>query len=103
MGQLICFFGVGVLITLLHIFKLFLMEEDYKFFEILGYYLKATLILNIVLILLVLIIKQYFIWNEELTNGFIINYIVCGSILSLFLPAVYYKVRNIGKKKKDSK
>ena len=101
MEQLICFFGVSILITLLHIFKIFLMEEKYNFFEILGYYLKAAVILNIVLIILVLIIKKYFIWDEELTNGFVINYIVCGSILSLFLPAVYYKVRHIGKK--DSK
>ena len=100
MGQLICFFTVALFITLLHIFKRFLMEEGYDFFEILGYYLKATVILNIVLILLVLIIKRYFIWNEELSNGFIINYIVVGSILSLFLPAIYYKVRHIGKKKK---
>lgn len=101
MEQLICFFGVALLITLLHIFKLFLMEEKYNFFEILGYYLKASVILNIILIILVLIIKNYFIWDEELTSGFVINYIVCGSILSLFLPALYYKVRHIGKK--DSK
>lgn len=101
MEQLICFFCVALLITLLHIFRLFLMEEKYKFFEILGYYLKASVILNIVLIILVLIIENYFIWNEELTRGFVINYIVCGSIISLFLPAFYYKVRHIGKK--DSK
>ena len=94
MGQLICFLGVGLLITILHIFKLFLMEEKYDLFEILGYYLKASLIINITLIILVYCIKEYFIWNKELTNGFIINYIVTGSIFSLFLPAIYYKVRN---------
>lgn len=100
MGQLICFFSVALLITLLHIFKRFLMEEGYDFFEILGYYLKASIILNIVMILLVLIIKGYFMWNEELSNQFVINYVVVGSIISLFLPAIYYKVRNFGKKKK---
>ena len=100
MEQLICIFGVAVVITLLHIFKRFLMEEGYDFFAILGYYLKATVILNIVMVILVLIIKKYFIWNEELTKGFVINYIAVGSILSLFLPALYYKVRNLTKKKK---
>lgn len=100
MGQLICFFGVAVVITLLHIFRRFLMEEGYDFFEILGYYLKATLILNIVLIILTFIIKQYWIWNEDLTNGFIINYIICGSIISFFLPALYYKIRHLKKENK---
>ena len=97
MGQLICFFSVALLITLLHIFKRFLMEEGYPFFEILGYYLKATVIINIIMIILVLIVKHYFIWNEELTNGFIINYIVVGSLIGLFLPSLYYKVRKIRK------
>ena len=99
MGQLICIFAVGLLITLLHIFKRFLMEEGYDFFEILGYYLKATVKLNILMIILVFIIKGYFIWNEELTNGFVINYVVVGSIFSLFLPAFYYKIRHLGKEK----
>ncbi len=99
MGQLICFFSVALLITLLHIFKRFLMEEGYDFFEILGYYLKATVILNILLIILVLIIKRYFVWNEELSNEFVINYVVTGSIISLFLPALYYKIRHLGKRK----
>ena len=93
MGQLICFFGVALVITLLHIFKLFLMEEKYDFFEILGYYLKASIILNIVMIFLVYAVMDYLMWNKELTSGFIINYIGCGSILSLFLPAFYYKNR----------
>ena len=59
MGQLICFFTVAVLITLFHILKLFLMEEGYDFFEILGYYLKATVIINIVMIIIVLIVDFY--------------------------------------------
>ena len=98
MEQLICFFGAGVLITLFHLLKLFLMEEKFDFFEILGYYLKATLILNIVLIIIVFIVKGFLIWNEELTNGFVIKYILLGSFLSLFLPALYYKIRRIKKK-----
>ena len=74
------------------------MEEKYDLFEILVYYFKATFFINIVMILLVLLIKQYFVWNEELSNGFIINYVVIGSIIGLFLPAFYYKLRHIGKK-----
>lgn len=100
MGQLICFFSVAALITILHIFKLFLMEEKYDFFEILGYYLKASLIINFIMIILVLIIKQYFVWNENLSDGFVINYVIAGSIIGLFLPALYYKIRNIKKSKK---
>lgn len=98
MEQLICFLGVAVLITLFHLLKLFLMEEKFDFFEILGYYLKATIILNIVLIIIVFIVKGFLIWNEELTNGFVIKYILLGSFLSLFLPALYYKIRRIKKK-----
>lgn len=99
MEQLICIFGVAVVITLFHLLKIFLMEEKFDFFEILGYYLKATVILNIVLILFVFIVKRYWIWNEELTNGFVIKYIALGSIISLFLPAIYYKVRKIKRNK----
>lgn len=95
MGQLICFFTVAVLITLFHILKLFLMEEGYDFFEILGYYLKATVIINIVMIIIVLIVEKFFIWNEELTSGFVIRYVIIGSILGLFLPKLYYEVRNL--------
>ena len=102
MGQLICFFTVAVLITLFHIFKLFLMEEGYDFFEILGYYLKATVIINIVMIIIVLIVKKFWIWNEELTNSFVIKYIILGSVIGLFLPKLYYEVRNF-KKNKDKK
>ena len=102
MGQLICFFSVAILITLFHIFKLFLMEEGYDFFDILGYYLKATLIINIVMIFIVLIVKQFWIWNEELTNGFVIKYIILGSVLGLFLPRLYYEVRKI-RNNKDKK
>ena len=99
MEQLICIFGVAIVITLLHLLKLFLMEEKFDFFEILGYYLKATIILNIVLVILTFIIKGYLMWNEELTNGFVIKYIVVGSIISLFLPAFYYKMRKIKRNK----
>lgn len=99
MEQLICIFGVALLITLLHLLKIFLMEDKYEFFEILGYYLKATVILNIVLILFVFIVKRYWIWNEELTNSFVIKYIILGSVISLFLPAFYYKVRKLKNKK----
>lgn len=99
MEQLICIFGVAVLITLFHLLKLFLMEDKFDFFEILGYYLKATVILNIILVLLVFIVKKYWMWNEELTNGFVIKYILLGSFISLFLPALYYKVRKIKRNK----
>lgn len=102
MGQLICFFAVAVLITLFHLLKLFLMEEKFEFFEILGYYLKATLIINIVMIFIVLIVKHFWIWNEELTNSFVIKYIILGSVLGLFLPKLYYEVRRL-KKDKDKK
>ncbi len=100
MGQLICFFSVAVLITLFHIFKLFLMEEGYDFFEILGYYLKATVIINIILIIAVLIINKFLIWNKELTNDFIIRYVIVGSLIGLFLPKIYYDVRKLRKKRK---
>jgi hypothetical protein len=100
MGQLICFFSVAVLITLLHIFKIFLMEEKYDFFEILGYYLKATLIINIILIIAVLIINRFWIWNKELSNDFVIRYVIAGSIAGLFLPKIYYDVRKIRRKEK---
>ena len=99
MGQLICFFTVALLITLLHIFKLFLMEEGYDFFEILGYYLKATVIINVLMIIIVLIVKRFWIWNEELTNGFIIKYVLLGSFIGLFLPKLYYEVRHLKKNK----
>ena len=100
MGQLICFFTVAILITLFHIFKRYLMEEGYDFFEILGYYLKATVIINIILIIAVLIINKFWIWNKELTNDFIIRYVVVGSIIGLFLPKLYYEVRKLRKKEK---
>ena len=100
MGQLICFFSVAVLITLFHIFKLFLMEEGYDFFEILGYYLKATVIINIILIIAVLIINKFWIWNKELSNEFVIRYVIAGSIIGLFLPKLYYDVRKLRKKEK---
>ena len=100
MGQLICFFTVAILITLFHIFKLFLMEEGYDFFEILGYYLKATVIINIILIIAVLIINKFWIWNKELSNEFVIRYVIAGSIIGLFLPKLYYDVRKLRKKEK---
>ena len=99
MEQLICFFGVAIVITLFHLLKIFLMEEKFAFFEILGYYLKATLLLNVVLIPFIFLIKGYWIWNEELTCGFVIKYLILGSIISLFLPAFYYKVRKIKRNK----
>ena len=76
------------------------MEEGYDFSEILGYYLKATVILNIILIIAVLIINKFWIWNEELSNDFIIRYVIVGSILGLFLPKLYYDVRKMRKKEK---
>ena len=100
MGQLICFFTVAILITLFHIFKRFLMEEGYDFFEILGYYLKATVIINIILIIAVLIINKFWIWNKELSNEFVIRYVIAGSIIGLFLPKLYYDVRKLRKKEK---
>ena len=100
MEQLTCFLTVAILITLLHLFKIFLMEEKYDLAEILVYYFKATFFINIVMILLVLLIKQYFIWNETLSTGFVINYVVIGSIIGLFLPAFYYKIRHMGEKSK---
>ncbi len=99
MEQLICIFGVAVVITLFHLLKIFLMEDKFDFFEILGYYLKASIILNIILIIFVFIVKGYFIWNKELTGGFVFKYILFGSIISLFLPALYYKVRKIKRNK----
>ena len=98
MEQLICFFGVAVLITLFHLLKLFLMEENFDFYEILGYYLKATLIINIVLILAIFLGEKYWMWNKELSNSFVITYIIFGSILGLFLPALYYHIRKLRKK-----
>ena len=95
MGQIICFLTPAILITLLHIFKLFLMEEGYDFFEILGYYLKATLIINIVMILIVFIKYQVWVWNYDITNSFTIKYILLGSFFGLFLPYLYYKVRTL--------
>ena len=99
MEQLICIFGVAVVITLLHLLKIFLMEEKFDFFEILGYYLKATLILNVVLIIIVFASFNYWMWNEELNSDFVFYYILFGSIISLFLPAFYYKLRKIKKNK----
>ena len=99
MEQLICIFGVAIVITLLHLLKLFLMEEKFDFFEILGYYLKATLIINVVLILSIFFGEKYWIWNVELKNDFVIAYIIIGSILGLFLPALYYKVRKLKRNK----
>ena len=96
--QLICYLIPGILITLFHIFKLFLLEEKYRFFEILSYYLKATIIINIVMIILVLIKTGDFVWNHDITNGFIIKYIVIGSVLGLFLPYCYYEFRIFKKK-----
>lgn len=93
MGHILCFLTPAILITLLHIFKIFLMEDKYNFFEILGYYLKASVIINIVMILIVFIRYQVLVWNYEVTNSFIIKYIILGSFLGLFLPYLYYKIR----------
>ena len=93
MGQLVCFLTPAILITLFHLFKIYLMEEKYDFFEILGYYLKATVIINIVMIIIVLIVKHFWVWNEELTNGFVIKYVLLGSFIGLFLPRLYYELR----------
>ena len=98
MEQLICFFTVAILITLFHLLKLFLMEEKFDFFEILGYYLKATIIINIIIIISIFMINQYWVWNKELTSGFVIEYIIVGSIVGLFLPKLYYEVRRLRKK-----
>jgi len=100
MGQIICFLTPAILITLLHIFKIFLMEDKYDFFEILGYYLKATVIINIVMILIVFIKYQVWVWNYEVTNSFITKYFLLGSFLGLFLPYLYYKIRTIKRKDK---
>ena len=98
MEQLICFFGVAVLITLFHLLKVFLMEEKFDFFEILGYYLKATVIINVVLILAIYCGEKYWMWNKELSGDFVIAYIIIGSFIGLFLPAFYYNVRKLRKK-----
>jgi len=100
MNQLICYFTPALLLTLLHLFKIFLMEEKYNIFEIILYYLKATIIINIVMILIVLILYHIFVWNYDISNQFIIKYIICGTIFSLFLPYIYYRFRNIRLKDK---
>ena len=101
MEQIICYLTPAILITLLHIFKLFLLEEKYRIFEILGYYLKATIIINIFMIIVVLIKNNNFIWNLGIKSGFVIKYVILGSIFGLFLPYIYYQVRVLLKKKAD--
>lgn len=101
MEQIICFLIPAILITLLHIFKLFLLEEKYRPLEIIWYYLKATIIINIFMIIVVLIKNQNFIWNITIKNSFIIKYVILGSIFGLFLPYIYYEVRTLLKKKTD--
>lgn len=71
------------------------MEEKFNIIEILWYYLKATLIINLVMILIVLIIYQVFVWNYDITSQFIIKYVICGTVFSLFLPYIYYNFRRI--------
>ena len=100
MEQLICYLTPGLLITLLHIFKIFLMEDKYNFFEIIWYYLKATIIINIVMILIVLAIYKTWTWDYDITNSFMIKYIIFGSLFGLFLPAIYYKIKVLRRSKK---
>lgn len=99
MEQLICYLTPAILLTLLHIFKIYLMEEKYNLVEILVYYLKATIIINIVMILIVLILYKVWIWNYSITSSFIIKYVLCGTIFSMFLPYIYYCFRNIRRSK----
>ncbi len=103
MEQIICYLTPAILLTLLHIFKLFLLEEKYNILEILTYYLKASIIVNIFMILIVLIKCQDFVWNLNITNSFIIKYVLLGSFLSLFLPYLYYEVRTLKNKNKKDK
>ncbi|MBR1385434.1 MAG: LTA synthase family protein [Bacilli bacterium] len=94
MKLLICIIFPAILITLLHIFKKYLLEEKIEIKELILYYLKASIILNIVMILIVFIIYQVWIWKHDITTGFILKYTGLGNLLGLFLPAFLYKIKN---------
>ncbi len=99
MEQLICYLIPGILITLFHLLKIYLMEDKFNLFEILWYYIKATIIINIFMILLVFIIYQEWKFDSKITNSFVIKYSILGSIIGLFLPFIYYKIRVLRKTK----
>ena len=51
---------------------------------------------------IVFIFYRVIVWNYDITNQFLVKYIICGTIFSLFLPYIYYnfkKVRFNSKKK----
>lgn len=100
MDLLICILLPAIFITMLHLLKIFLMEEKYNIIEIIWYYLKALIIINIVMILIVLIVYRVWIWDYSITSQFIIKYVLCGTVFSLFLPYIYYNFRCIMLKNK---
>lgn len=68
MKHLLCILTPAIFITLVYIFKKYLLEEKIKFKKLLGYYLGTSVILNILVIFIVYLKYDVFMWNYDITT-----------------------------------
>ena len=95
MKTILCIFLSSILITLVYILKNYLLEEKIKIKDLLKYYLKATILINIVMIFFVKLKYNVFIWEYSITLSFLIKYLLIGNVVGLFLPTFYYYLRTL--------
>ena len=91
---LLCIILPGILITLFHLFKRYLLEEEFSLDDTILYYIKSSIIINIVMLFAIWIHYGKIPYREDITGRYIIKYALVGSIFGLFLPAIFYKIRN---------
>ncbi len=91
---LLCILLPGILITLLHLFKKYLLEEDFSLKDTIWYYIKSSIVINIVMLFAVWVNYDRIPYGSDITSHYLIKYALVGSLFGLLLPAIYYKIRN---------
>ena len=81
----------GILITLFHLLCNFLLEEKITIKDTLLYYLKVSIIINLVMILIMNLEYKKWLWEIRKLDSIAPTYIIYGSILGLFIPYILYK------------
>ena len=94
MKLLLCILLPAVLISILYLAYKHINDNKITIKGTVGFYLFSTVIINIIMIVIVFLFKDVFLWKYTLTKSFIIKYVLLGSLIGLIVPFILKKLKD---------